>query len=159
MDTEKVKPKTRLSKKKSIELYKKRKINEYYRKKNIEKYYHRKIATEKYMPGRGVTIHQIIDNLARRATQALSKRGIPRSIKHMDLIGCDEKTLQTHLQEKFTNGMNFDNYGEWEIDHIKPIALHDLTKWSEQLECFNYKNLQPLWLKDNRSKSAKFETS
>jgi hypothetical protein len=52
--------------------------------------------------------------------------------------------------------MTWDNYGSWHIDHIKPCSLFDLSKVSEQLECFHYLNLQPLWAKDNLQKSNKY---
>ena len=52
--------------------------------------------------------------------------------------------------------MTFENYGEWEIDHIKPISLFNLNNENELFECFNYTNLQPLWKLDNIKKSNKF---
>jgi len=51
--------------------------------------------------------------------------------------------------------MSWNNHGEWHIDHIKPCTSFDLSKLSEQKKCFHYKNLQPLWAKDNLSKGAK----
>lgn len=51
--------------------------------------------------------------------------------------------------------MNWDNYGEWEIDHIKPCASYDLSKPKEQRKCFNYMNLQPLWAEENLRKGSK----
>lgn len=55
----------------------------------------------------------------------------------------------------FTNGMTWDNYGQWHVDHIRPCALYDLTKEDQQMACFHYTNLQPLWAKDNMSKGVK----
>ena len=55
--------------------------------------------------------------------------------------------------------MTIDNYGEWEIDHIIPISSFDLTKKENQILCFNYKNLQPLWAEDNLKKSNKIFTN
>ena len=52
--------------------------------------------------------------------------------------------------------MNFDNYGVWEIDHIKPVASYDLNNNNEIIQCFNYKNLQPLWKDENIKKSDKY---
>lgn len=51
--------------------------------------------------------------------------------------------------------MSWDNYGEWEIDHIIPCDSFDLTKEEEQKRCFHFSNLQPLWWRDNRTKGNK----
>lgn len=104
-------------------------------------------------------IYKIIDNLANRATKILKKKDIERSLSHMELIGCDSITLKKHISKQFLPNMTFDNYPEWEVDHIKPITSYDLTKLEQLLECFNYKNLQPLWKHDNRVKSDKCEQS
>jgi hypothetical protein len=53
--------------------------------------------------------------------------------------------------------MNWQNYGQWHIDHIRPCASFDLKDPIEQAKCFNYTNLQPLWAKENLSKGAKNE--
>jgi hypothetical protein len=55
----------------------------------------------------------------------------------------------------FTEGMSWDNYGEWHIDHILPCSSFDLADIEQQKICFNYKNLQPLWAEDNLRKGAK----
>lgn len=85
-------------------------------------------------------------------------RGISKSKSTIKLLGCSIDKLKKHLEKKFTKGMNWDNYGRkgWVIDHIKPCASFDLKKKSEQIKCFNYKNLQPLWEKDNWEKNNKF---
>lgn len=73
------------------------------------------------------------------------------------LIGCSVIYLKAYLEEQFKKGMSWDNYGQkgWHIDHIKPLCLFDLTKEEEQLKAFNYKNLQPLWWKENLTKGRK----
>lgn len=48
--------------------------------------------------------------------------------------------------------MSWDNYGEWEIDHIKPCCSFDLSLPENQLACFNYQNTRPLWRVDNLDK-------
>jgi len=78
-----------------------------------------------------------------------------KSASTMQLIGCSIEKLKEHLQRQFRLGMTWNNYGQWEIDHIKPCIFFDLSKLEEQNKCFNYKNLQPLWMKENRSKSSK----
>ena len=77
----------------------------------------------------------------------------------LELLGCTVEELKTHLQSQFVEGMTWDNHGtgfygkkQWHIDHIKPCIKFDLSKKSEQIKCFHYTNLQPLWAKDNLSK-------
>jgi hypothetical protein len=50
--------------------------------------------------------------------------------------------------------MSWDNYGinGWEIDHIIPCAIFDLTDYDMQRLCFCYLNLQPLWNTENWQK-------
>ena len=97
--------------------------------------------------------HKIACNLRSRLYQALIKNQKVGSA--VDDLGCSIKELKKHLESKFAKGMSWDNYGEWHIDHIKPLANYDLTNRTIFLELCNYKNLQPLWLKDNISKSNK----
>ena len=52
-------------------------------------------------------------------------------------------------------GMTFDDYGEWEVDHIVPFSYFDFTKFNEIHICYNYNNLQPLWKPENREKGNK----
>lgn len=55
---------------------------------------------------------------------------------------------------QFEPGMTWENYGtEWHVDHIVPCSYFDLTDPEQQRICFNYRNLQPLWAKDNLEKS------
>ncbi len=101
-------------------------------------------------------MHQIVDNLSTRAWKVLNKDKIKRTSTHMELIGCSREQLKEHLEKQFVEGMSFDNYGKWEIDHIKPISLFDLENNEEMLICFNHTNLQPLWKLDNIKKSNKY---
>ena len=81
-----------------------------------------------------------------------------KSGKTLELLGVkDMQIVILHLQKSFQEGMSWDNYGEWHIDHIIPCASFDLTKQSEQKKCFHYTNLQPLWAKDNLSKGCRLD--
>jgi hypothetical protein len=75
------------------------------------------------------------------------------------LIGCTLEELRSYLESQFIAGMSWDNYGRggWEVDHIRPCASFDLSDPEQQKQCFNYKNLQPLWGIDNWKKHAKWE--
>ena len=101
-------------------------------------------------------IYVILNNLANRVNKELKKYEIKRSMTHIELIGCTVDELKCFLELKFTDFMTFENYGEWEIDHIKPISKFDLSILEEMKKCFHFKNLQPLWKPDNRSKGNKY---
>ena len=51
--------------------------------------------------------------------------------------------------------MSWDNYGEWEIDHIKPINsfYYQSTDDLSFKECWKLENLQPLWKCENKEKA------
>lgn len=68
------------------------------------------------------------------------------------LVGCTADQLRDHIASMFQAGMTFENYGEWHVDHIKPCASFDLSDPKQMAECFNWRNLQPLWAKENLSK-------
>ena len=77
------------------------------------------------------------------------------------MLGCSIKKLKSHLKSLFTDGMSWNNYGEWEVDHIIPIDFYrknyDFKNPEVQKECFHFSNLQPLWQKDNIKKSNKLK--
>ena len=89
-----------------------------------------------------------------RIDQAIKNNS--KSMSTVKLLGCTIKFLKQHLQSQFTKGMSWDNYGKWHIDHKHPCVGFDLSKPEEQIKCFNYKNLQPLWAFDNIAKGAKW---
>ena len=53
--------------------------------------------------------------------------------------------------------MNWDNYGEWHVDHIIPKSSFNFSSKHDKefKECWALDNLQPLWAEDNIAKSDK----
>lgn len=84
-------------------------------------------------------------------------RGKVKSDKTSKLLGCSIDELIRHIESQFTEGMTWENRGEWHIDHIIPCAKFDLVKSEQQRICFNWRNLQPLWAEENRIKSDNYE--
>lgn len=110
--------------------------------KEIRKYNKRKQIVARRLRTR--LIHAIRAQLADKRTSAVDMLGIP----------LDE--FFVYIENQFTGGMSWDNYGEWHIDHIKPCSKFDLFLRSEQEKCFYYTNLQPLWAMDNYKKHARY---
>lgn len=96
--------------------------------------------------------YSLARNLRMRVYAAI-KHGY-KSAPTMELLGCTLDELKVHLASQFTEGMSWNNYGLWHIDHIRPCASFDLTQPDQQRVCFHYTNLQPLWAKDNSIKGS-----
>lgn len=72
-------------------------------------------------------------------------------------LGCTIPELKIYLEKQFKEGMNWNNWSVngWHIDHKIPLSSFDLSNRKHFLIALNYKNLQPLWAKDNLTKSNK----
>ena len=69
------------------------------------------------------------------------------------ILGCSIEEFKNYIESKFTKGMSLKNHGEWHLDHIIPISS---AKSEEEILILNhYTNFQPLWAKENLSKSNK----
>lgn len=135
--------------KEKCRLYKKN--NPDYFKKWIEKNKeHRKKYINEYNSN---PKNKIKNSLRSRINEILNKKyNNPRTL---ELIGCDYDFFIKYIENKFTDGMSWDNYGYygWHIDHIIPVSL---AKTKEDVyRLYHYTNLQPLWSKDNLKKSNK----
>lgn len=77
------------------------------------------------------------------------------------LVGFTIAELKEYLEKQFIDGMTFDNYGDWHIDHIRPISSFNFDKPEDKefKQCWSLDNLQPIWAEDNFSKHAKWEES
>ena len=74
-----------------------------------------------------------------------------KTIKYLKYSAID---LKIHIENLFEEGMNWENHGEFHIDHIKPISSFDID--SEPSEINALSNLRPLWALDNLSKGSKY---
>lgn len=65
----------------------------------------------------------------------------------IDILGYSAEDLKCHIEKQFIDGMNWENYGRWEIDHIRPLCTfpHD----TDPAIVNALSNLRPLWKKDN----------
>lgn len=84
---------------------------------------------------------------------AIKRSGYTKKSRTFEILGCSYDLFIKHLQRKFTKGMTLNNYGEWHLDHIIPIS--SATTEKDVIELNHYTNFQPLWAKDNLSKSNK----
>ena len=83
--------------------------------------------------------------------KSFKRRGYSKKTKTYTILGEDWCNVKLYFESLFQPGMSWDNYGQWEIDHIKPLSL--ATTEDDVIRLCYYKNLQPLWKKDNNKKS------
>ena len=93
-------------------------------------------------------------NLRRRTNHAFKNINSNKKESTKELLGCDFDIAVNHIQSQFDEKMNWDNYGEWPIDHIVPLC--SAKSKSELIKLCHYTNLQPLWAEENLSKGGRY---
>ena len=140
-----------------------------YYQKNKEQIQRVKNKARKTVRGRAVSCKQACRRTKKRreSEPAFKLKGLLRArmrniLKGQGLkvgsavrdLGCSVVKFRQHLESLFQPGMSWGNHGVfgWHIDHIKPLASFDLTNREEFLVACNWKNMRPLWAKDNLSR-------
>lgn len=152
-------------KKRSVEERKQNpeRVREYFRnyakkyyQKNIERSraYHRERRRLTRATPRGA-----INNRMASGINSSIRSGSKRGRKWEELVGYTIADLMVHLESRFADGMSWDNYGEWHIDHTIPKSVHnyETPDHIDFKRCWALSNLQPMWAADNISKNAKLE--
>jgi hypothetical protein len=98
--------------------------------------------------------NKIVSNIRRGIWGCVKNNKTEKSLEY---VGCSLEELLHHLKSQFKDGMTFENYGEWHIDHIKPLSSFDFNGNKEYIEnqlklAWHFSNLQPLWAKENLTK-------
>jgi hypothetical protein len=129
----------------------KEKINKYYydNRKTLVKKALDRIQTRR----KNDIMFRIKLSLRARVYSFLKKNEITKKNRTFELVGCNPNELKEFLEKKFVDGMSWENYGKWHIDHIIPLSS---AKTEEEIyKLCHYTNLQPLWATDNLRKSNK----
>lgn len=59
-----------------------------------------------------------------------------------------------YIEFQFSPEMTWDNYGEWELDHIVPLFFFDMKNPDEIKLCWSMQNLMPKLKRINKRKGA-----
>lgn len=80
------------------------------------------------------------------------------SILESEIVcGYSQEHLRCRIEFQFKAGMNWDNYGDWHLDHIKPVSRFVSQGETNPRIVNALSNLQPLWAEENMSKGSKFK--
>lgn len=128
-----------------------------YREKNIDKIREVKRNYERTRKAND-PLYKLISNFRTAIYQVLKENNVEKNGHYFDILKYTPEELISHLERQFKDGMTWDNYGEWHVDHSKPISVFNIKEIgdSEFMKCWSLSNLQPLWGEENVKKSNKF---
>jgi len=91
-----------------------------------------------------------------RLAEIIRLNGWTKGSALTDALGCSFDELRAHIQGQFRDGMCWENYGDWHLDHIVPLCS---AVSGEDLYALNhFSNLQPLWARENIQKRHDLDT-
>jgi hypothetical protein len=93
--------------------------------------------------------YRLMGNMRARICNILNNK----TTNTFECIGLDIEEFKNYIQSKFVEGMSWENYGEWQIDHVYPISSG--KNEFEICQLNHYTNLRPLWKHENLVKSNK----
>jgi len=127
-----------------------------YREKNIDKIREVKRNYERTRKAND-PLYKLIANFRTAIYQVLKENNINKNGHYFEILGYTPYDLIEHIESKFTDGMSWENYGEFHIDHIIPISSFNIQEIgdNEFMRCWALENLQPMWGDENIKKSNK----
>jgi len=90
-----------------------------------------------------------------RIKDTIIKYKLNIEFSYKSMLGCDRAQFKEYIISNLQEGMTLNNFGEWEMDHTIPISSFKFKSIEEIKECFNHKNIKPMWKHENRVKYNK----
>ena len=127
-----------------------------YRKNNVDKIRKSKRDYERNRKAND-PLYKLISNFRTAIYQVLKENNVEKNKHYFDILKYTPEDLIQHLEKQFTGNMTWENYGEWHVDHKKPITSFNFQEMGDDefMKCWSLDNLQPLWEEENIRKSNK----
>lgn len=100
-------------------------------------------------------MYKIQRRLRTRVRAIFRSKGIRKNQSALKILGVNLSEAKEHIQSQFKDGMAWNNYGKWHLDHKVPLS--SALNVEELIMLCHYTNLQPLWAKDNLIKNNRYE--
>ena len=78
-----------------------------------------------------------------------------KEMSSTEYLGCNIETFKKSIEQQFTEGMSWENYGEWHMDHKKPLK-YNKSSLEEVAQWLHYTNTQTMWASENMSKGCQY---
>jgi hypothetical protein len=116
----------------------------------------RKIKSQQYEKRKRQTdpLWKMRHNIRCLIRTSMKNNGFSKTTKTYSILGCSYDEFKTYIEQRFKEGMSWENYGMWEYDHITPASW--AINEEEIIKLNHYTNLQPLWREENLTKNNKF---
>ena len=102
------------------------------------------------------TVHDTCSGMVRRILKLKNEKKVRRTF---DQLGYTKTDFISRIESQFSDGMSWGNYGDWQVDHIKPVSAF-VKEGTLDVAIINaLSNLQPLWRRDNLSKGGRYTTN
>lgn len=75
--------------------------------------------------------------------RTIQQFGTKKSNTTIKMLGYTPEQLKIHLESQFTEQMDWSNYGQWHVDHIKPVSTFNKAECPSIVNSLS--NLRPLW--------------
>jgi hypothetical protein len=134
----------KLNQEKVKEIKKKYRINNSDKVKNTIKVWHQKNPNkEREYGAKRREKYPYIEAWRSTLKNTLKRLGQTKEGHTIDLLGYSAIELKEYITNLFTTDMTWDNYGEWHIDHIKPVSSFDSDTPVNIVNSLS--NLRPMW--------------
>jgi hypothetical protein len=102
--------------------------------------------------------YKMMRTYRRRMSHVISKKNGTKT-KHTDeMLGCSVENFLNWIEFQFEEGMSWENHGKvWHVDHIIPVAVFHFNNENHRNLCFSWKNMQPLFSLENKTKGSKIK--
>ena len=61
----------------------------------------------------------------------------------LNSLGYSAMELKEHIETNWSHGMNWNNYGDWHVDHIRSVGTFDSSDLPSLVNALS--NLMPMW--------------
>jgi len=98
-------------------------------------------------------VYAIKIRIGSRIREAFYVNGYTKKSRTHEILGCSFDFFKNHIEQRFQEGMTWENKSEWHLDHIIPIS--SAKSEEDVIKLNHYSNFQPLWAQQNLLKSNK----
>ena len=81
-----------------------------------------------------------------------------KEMRSTEYLGYNIETFKKYIEQQFTEGISWENYDEWHIDHKVPLK-YNKQSLEEVPQRLHHTNTQPMWASENMSKSRRYISS